>query len=571
MEVPIADVTEFQLAEYFVPAITAYNRIEASPRTTDFNRSLKAEVRDPMWMLTRQWQFGEYQGEDAASIVTSKILGHHTPMKEVRFGDAVFPYDGATPLETVVERERLMPNLALAVEMARYFLRLIRSNAAFDDILQQLRGRYPLNYTPHENDQEGIQLLNAVRDNAFDGFGFHTAILNGSVPTAITAVVSTEIESFKKWFQRSYSQPEDGINPPWIHSQLEYRFAVSSGPARAPKQLVADHYHHGHLDWYSFDVDHRPGASPAPAGEDNSAKDDMQSYIPSPVSFSGMPAPRFWMMEDSRTDFGKISTSPTGLLHLLLAEFGLIYSNDWFMLPYRLPVNALCEMSGIVVKDVFGEHTLIRPAGRGPGTEWQRWSMFHHTNVNENVSSAANSFYLVPACINLLEGLPREQVNFLRDEMANMVWAVESILPSQAGKGIRGDELVLKKDVPAPSTPTPDEAPKAPVKYELGTTVPDNWIPFIPVQLQGSNTEIHLQRAKIPGGTGPAGKILKEKAAPYFINEEVIPRSGVQVSMGFQMASSVAGKRNLWLGRKKTAGRGEGWSNLRFDQIRDNT
>ena len=47
--------------EYRIPTITAYNRLEATPRTTNFDRSLKAEVRDAMWMLTRQWQFGEFQ------------------------------------------------------------------------------------------------------------------------------------------------------------------------------------------------------------------------------------------------------------------------------------------------------------------------------------------------------------------------------------------------------------------------------------------------------------------------------------------------------------------------------
>jgi hypothetical protein len=62
-----------------------------------------------------------------------------------------------------------------------------------------------------------------------------------------------------------------------------------------------------------------------------------------------MPHPRFWMMEEGVTDFGRIDTSPTGLLHLLLAEFGLTCSNDWFMLPYG-NVNALCEMRGILVK-----------------------------------------------------------------------------------------------------------------------------------------------------------------------------------------------------------------------------
>ena len=71
------------------------------------------------------------------------------------------------------------------------------------------------------------------------------------------------------------------------------------------------------------------------------------------------------MMEESVTDFGRIDTTPTGLLHVLLAEFGLTCSNDWFMLPYLLSINTVCEIKGILVKDVFGEYTIIRPAGSG--------------------------------------------------------------------------------------------------------------------------------------------------------------------------------------------------------------
>ena len=37
---------------------------------TDFERSLRARVADPVWFLTRQWQLGEHQGEDASSPVT---------------------------------------------------------------------------------------------------------------------------------------------------------------------------------------------------------------------------------------------------------------------------------------------------------------------------------------------------------------------------------------------------------------------------------------------------------------------------------------------------------------------
>jgi hypothetical protein len=48
-----------------------WNRLEGRPRTTDFDRALKAEVRDALWMLARQWQFGELRGEDGGSPVSA--------------------------------------------------------------------------------------------------------------------------------------------------------------------------------------------------------------------------------------------------------------------------------------------------------------------------------------------------------------------------------------------------------------------------------------------------------------------------------------------------------------------
>ncbi len=73
----------------------------------------------------------------------------------------------------------------------------------------------------------------------------------------------------------------------------------------------------------------------------------------------------------------------------------------------------------------------------------------------------------------------------------------------------------------------------------------------------------------LPGSTGALGRIVKEKQAPYYIYEEVIPRSGVQVTLAFQMARWYNGATVVWMGRKKGNGEGEGLSNLKFDQITD--
>ena len=190
--------------------------------------------------------------------------------------------------------------------------------------------------------------------------------------------------------------------------------------------------------------------------------------------------------------------------------------------------------------------------------------MFHHTDAS--TSRDTSLYYLTPSITKSSEGDPLERVNFLRDEMANLVWAVESTVPSQSGKGVNGNEIALK-DVPPPAfAPVND---KVQIRYVAGTVVPDNWIPFIPVPKQGSNREIRLQRAKMPAAKGALGVLLNEKAAPYYINEEEIPRAGIEVRRSFQRTRWLDGRTYLWIGRFKTAGEGEGWSNLRFDQIVD--
>ena len=56
------------LAKMLLPTVMMWNRIEGRPRATkDFDRAFKAEVRDPLWMLSRQWQMGEFEGDDAGS------------------------------------------------------------------------------------------------------------------------------------------------------------------------------------------------------------------------------------------------------------------------------------------------------------------------------------------------------------------------------------------------------------------------------------------------------------------------------------------------------------------------
>src|SRR2546428_6478788 len=103
-------------------SITFWNRLEPRPRSTNIGPALGARIRDPLWMLTRQWQLGEFQGEDAAApayvqinTTAGRLLGWQ---KDPQSFEAV--PDGS-PLEPVVVREDFSPDLASRVEVGQLF------------------------------------------------------------------------------------------------------------------------------------------------------------------------------------------------------------------------------------------------------------------------------------------------------------------------------------------------------------------------------------------------------------------------------------------------------------------
>src|SRR5687768_7625317 len=158
------------LSASFRPAVTLWNRLEGRARKEDFDRSLRAEIRDPLWLLTRQWQFGEFAGEDAASCVTSRIAFQHEAMDRVALGSGrsapAAPFDPQTiPLETRVERERIpltvretgaevFSDVLFAVQLGRKFLRMLEA-ANLDQHYGLYLQRFPLRVLPVQDADAG--------------------------------------------------------------------------------------------------------------------------------------------------------------------------------------------------------------------------------------------------------------------------------------------------------------------------------------------------------------------------------------------------------------------------------
>ncbi|GJL65134.1 MAG: hypothetical protein NPIRA05_01050 [Nitrospirales bacterium] len=591
------------LQKKFRPAVITWNRLEGRPRREDFDRSLRAEVRDALWMLCRQWQFGEFRGEDAGSALLAKVQLDTTRLNRYAAKtDPAVAYDDTVPLETQVECEPIPRDLRTRIQMGRHWLAILKQQglqAHYGLYIQEYAFKEPADDEQRaqlESDARAHQLFRAVQHRIADGEQLMNAVAGGQHDQFVDDSSMTGDEKtrarlaaveYQTWFTRLYHAPQAEEVTAWAPSYLEYQFNCAASIDSATEEqvvLAAEQYHHGNLDWYAFDIDPQnrlKDAQGATTPASHYRSENPVTFIPNAIEFSGMPNRRWWEFEDRKTDLGSLRAGTTDLPLLMLAEFGLIYGNDWSVLPYDLEVGSLSDVRGIVMTDVFGIRTFIRPTTETINTDPRHWCMYNLSKNDQN-SQPDTRIFLAPAIAKLQEGRPIERVLLARDEMANMVWGVEDIVPGTIGSGTRGYEAAndLQRFFARDQSgePPPDDiTTEAKIRYKLGTTVPENWIPFIAVRQPGSNREIRLQRAAMPRlGTAdlvtPRGKLLRHgldqvAPKPYFIHEEEIPKAGAVVSRSYQRTRWWDGRIYTWLGRRKRVGRGEASSSLEFDQI----
>jgi hypothetical protein len=584
-----------------MPTAVMWNRLEGRPRRQDFSRALRAEVRDSLWLLTRQWQMGEFLGEDAGSPVTAtvawrsdRIAALELPNGETR------PLDETTGLEPEIEarpvalaRGGIPHRVDLRLALGRRFTKLLRRaghGARVPDFVQA----YPFP-DPAPGDEAAFpitahastwQLFAAVAGRAVDGgallLHLRQAGARASEGLALAGDEAAEIDAigdtFLAWAEGLYMQPAPGADA-FDARHLEYRARISAPRPDRPAQLSAREYRGDKLDWYSFD------AVAATGGDDLEPSDpapvEVEHFVPTAIQFEGMPHTRYWAFEEGATNFGHIEPDTTDLSKLLLIEFGLVYANDWFLLPIEVPVNSLTQIEGLAVTNVFGERYWIDRAADG-GRETERWRMFELTDAG-----ARDPRLLVPATTApRLESEPLESVALVRDEVANMVWGIESVVQLADGATRRGREVASElharhqAETPSVAAPTPTDAA---VSYSLMTSVAEHWIPFIPVRVPGDNHEIQLQRAAMPrllegaqhaapAKVAPRSQLLREgldesPARPYFIAEEEIERTGTTIDLCWRRGRLRDGRVVVWLGQRRRTGRGEASSTLAFDAV----
>ena len=109
-----------------------WKRITPRPRSEDFRRAYQAQVRDPLWFLARQWQLGEFKGEDAASPFWVRFSARCVDLNSVadKKSGAKIGYDVTKdPLLKKVEQEHVLrADLTTRTDIGQHFEKLLTRN-----------------------------------------------------------------------------------------------------------------------------------------------------------------------------------------------------------------------------------------------------------------------------------------------------------------------------------------------------------------------------------------------------------------------------------------------------------
>ncbi|MEU1973491.1 hypothetical protein ABZ477_17685 [Microbacterium sp. NPDC019599] len=584
-----------------------WSRLEPRARQVDFAGTLAAKIADPAFMLGRQWQFGEFAGTDAGSAIFATMARKVSPVN--------IPGAGADDgIDAITERLPITFPLIVRARLGRTLLSRLDAAvlasgvdpADYDpDVLRAPFYRFfgpldaepadPIAYARDRTAPRAARARHALRGRCVDGVRVYRSIppdatvadlppgFAAAIPAGQVGLVRDVLLAYRSWFEDTYQQP--GERDRWESDQLEY--ATQGVVARGATNTVVDAAEHvgGHLDWYSFD---QGPTRPAEPDETTDPAVDVRSVIPVPAEFPGMPKPRWWEFEDAAVDLGTLSADATDAARIVVSEFALLYSNDWFTIICRQPVGSVAELQGVIVTDTFGWRTLVRPTIDPAGSDWTGWDAFSLAPRPSGPSEGPlpQHLHLPQTLPQISDGEPLEQVVFARDETADMVWAIEQRIPD--GLDRSRDAAEASRRMRQQLDPTADAAisaavagAPAPLRYILQTEVAENWIPFVPVHIDGQSRATQLQRGVMRRTIGPQDTLIRpltsilrvgideadERQGPYYVHEEEVPRAGVQVQGLLRRARRYDGTPIVWHARRVTTGRGDVRSGLAFDRI----
>ena len=513
--------------------IDRYNRLEPRANDRDMENGFAARIHDPLWLLARQWQMGEHQGENASSPVRVDCTTTATPIE---------PLDGNADFDpTIVPAEALVePELDDWWTMARR----IRVGALVD------------------------QALAADRSLAFHD------------PPPPYEAFKNRLDGRAIWRRRGELGLADvvfGDNVPPVDSALawdSFRFNYARRFETAERPLGVIDHHGGPLDWYSADaVPDVPLEEPVPVA--------IKPMIPVPLEYPGAPHSRFWEIEDAAVDIGGYAPDAAHFSTMLLVDLIYSHGDDWFLFPVTGKAGNILTIRRLKVTDSFGrswasevdggdvetvEHAGLRPP--------EDFSLYACDGL------APHSLVLWPVAESPLESAPIERVQFGVDEHSNLLWALERIVDTRDVQRKPGETDGAHPPYPSPA-PVSDLSGKRAYDYIPSIGIESRWHPYKldwnapgePAFEQWGIADYSLQKPRpMPH---PEAEVLKAGTPaapqPHAISAATMAGCGLELERRWELARDMLGRPVLWVQRQRRILRNAPARTLLFDVMRQTT
>ena len=548
----------------------------------DAERALATPVFDALWMLGRQWQTGELQAEDAGSAVGVQVQVEHVPIRELETPQQTIHGAAAAagPLQLAVDAEprpqlgeRPLEELASAgLELLRtlddhdagaarpVFLDAAHRLDIADDVWARLEPASQVRLRPWRGRVPDPRRIAAETVDALgprgDGPGPFPP-WSGLDDDPLRARVEAAVRDWLRWLDPVPDTP--GRGQCWLPDRLESSFTLVADTDHDRVRLRAPEHLGDELDWHSFvrsstTLLRRPRLLPS------------TRLLPAPVRFAGMPLPRFWELEAGDVNLELVAAKRDDVGAQALLAFVHQHADDWLSVPLELPVGSVAFLRSVEVTTTFGERIPIPGVAEIDGIDgrWQLFSVSPDPDAEVAPVDPVSPLVLVHGAGRHLTGPQTESLLLLRDEMANLAWAVEQL--TRDGAGLPVDRFA--RHLRLRSGDGDSEGPGS--QYKLGSTVPDYWYP-LEAAVEATGRPV-LALSSLPGSAtgvedaGVQGTILDHSAGAQIRDEEV-PREGASVTRRWHRARWTDGSTHTWLARAKRPGLGEGSSGLRFDYL----
>ena len=569
------------------PSITTWERLEPRPRGDSLTPALEARIYDPAWMLSQQWKLAEFRGQDAAFpvqvsfTVTSQVLSAVQPPAGNIAGPA-----GQYPLEASVWPEPQTGPLTggLSAEFGAELVRLLTEQGCSQATISSIIMSYPLpEPAPGAADLQGTDYLSLLAGRVPDTIQLEPLMreaAGGTVPSSLGVASGDDapvMAAAIAWIARldsfalSAAQPADT----WQPSRLEHQFSVTVGSASGtPFSLTASSWPGQLLEWSDFDVPAQ-ATPPAPSTLPELPGTVRGTGPPHPLTYPGAPPRRYWTLEDGNMNLAAVTVSPDDLARMLIVEFATVYGNDWYLLPIQLPSGAVHQISQLTITNSFGDPPdnlgpvapSLPTVGSDPAGP-SDWCLFRQTVLQpDGTTPNLNGLLLLPAAAAVQSSPPVEEVVLIRDDTADIGWAVEHTI-------LGADDRPLDRySAAAQQTPVTTRRPAddgSTVQYVLETDVPVYCFPL--VADPSGQPQLDLQEVNRVGADGqdqpvpPLGQLLPLLEAQPLFDQE-LPAEGTTIRRRRYLTRGYDGEPLLWTGRERVTGGQYGSVPLAFDQV----